>query len=175
MAAYACLDTPHPAWLLEKADRLIRELLERCAGIRLTRQPAVQEFHDFAEIFTEIDGTYAALLTFRAEYALLHRLAENMRGDLPAAPDDDEEYGKEFMNVVCGRLVSDIFRLTRSPARFYPPRFVRGACPLEMQAGDYTSVLSYRSDADDCAAELRWMSCGEMPALQIPFEGRKIK
>lgn len=153
----------HPAWLLQTADALVCQLMEECAGIRLAQQEASQALEQFAEVYTEVDGTYHALLTFRAEWPLFRQLTENMLGEPISEPDDVEEYTKEFFNVLCGRLVSEIFILTKSPARFYPPCFLLEACEIPCDEGAFTSVLSYRDEEGD-RAELRWTSTKHLPA-----------
>lgn len=162
-----------PAWLLQMTDTLLRQLLETCAGIRACCAER-RDMDEFAEVYAEIDGTYHARLSLRAGTRLWRALAENILGGPLTAPDDPEEYAKEFLNILCGRLVSDIFRLTHSPARFFPPRWTQGALPPFDDKTHFISTLYYMTWEGE-PIELHWVCGAHFPTIQQPCEGSKYK
>ncbi|RGE68939.1 chemotaxis protein CheX [Anaerotruncus colihominis] len=121
------------------ADRLdehaLEELIHRTV-VDITRQIAKIDLrlcsqdpdpaNELCTLRTTIDGDYHTELVLHADRALLHRLTENMMEAKTTDPEDMEEYSKEFFNVLCGHIVSEIFRRTKLPARFHTPCFAYG-------------------------------------------------
>ena len=121
------------------ADRLdehaLEELIHRTV-VDITRQIAKIDLrlcsqdpdpaNELCTLHTTIDGDYHTELVLHADRALLHRLTENMMEAKTTDPEDMEEYSKEFFNVLCGHIVSEIFRRTKLPARFHTPCFAYG-------------------------------------------------
>ncbi|MEG0780937.1 MAG: response regulator, partial [Oscillospiraceae bacterium] len=100
-------------------------------------------------------GAYSTSLAFCAQQKLLRRMTCNMK-ELPVAEDEDvEEYTKEFCNVLCGRLLSEVYRTNGSRARFYPPRYTTERCPANLQTGEPIHHFYYLSEQGE-AAEFSW-------------------
>ena len=60
------------------------------------------------------------------EAAMFVRLTRGMMQREDVTDRDVEDFTKEYFNVLCGHIVSRLFRETRVPARFSPPVFRRG-------------------------------------------------
>ena len=111
------------------------ELVQRVT-IRITKQVAKIDLScsdnslDIAKepctVYTTLDGTYHTNLIFCAEKEFLRRMTENMMGEPIQYADDVEEYSKEFFNILCGHIVREVHKETKSGASFYPPCFVDG-------------------------------------------------
>lgn len=87
---------------------------------------------DVCTVYTSFAGGYQTRFVLCADREFLHQLTDNMMGEHTDDPEDLEEYAKEYVNVLCGRLVGAIFHETRMGASFHPPMFVNG---------HYTAVL----------------------------------
>lgn len=135
-------------WVSDLADTLIREILEQMAGIHLRRCPPPPGGRTFLSVFSAVEGAYHTELAFCAEPQLLRRVAVNMLEDPKAGLEDGLEYTMEIFNVFCGRFISEIYRETRIPARFYTPRHAAGKVCLT-----HTPVQSlyYLSDREEQA------------------------
>ena len=91
---------------------------------------------DLCTVYTSVAGGYKTRLVMCAQRKFLHRLTENMMGEPSSDPDDLEEYTKEYFNVLCGRLVGEIYRVTKRGAKFHPPFFHEGHYSLIPPASD---------------------------------------
>ena len=105
--------------LVELIHRTVVDITRQIAKIdlRLCSQDP-DPANELCTLHTTIDGDYHTELVLHADRALLHRLTENMMEAKTTDPEDMEEYSKEFFNVLCGHIVSEIFRRTKLPARF---------------------------------------------------------
>ena len=140
------------------ADALLREILEQLAGIRLTRCPPRTPKGagpPMDGVYGKVDGAYQMQLLFRAEPRIFQRLACRMIGAPAKDTQEVQEYATEFANVLCGRFISEIYRATKVPARFYPTQYE--TYPDSSPLGDETeiSTIFYASE-DQEAAEFSW-------------------
>lgn len=91
---------------------------------------------DLCSVYTTLSGGYSSCLVLCAERSFFHRLTENILGHPTDDPEDLEEYAKEYFNVLCGRLVGEIYQVTRQGAKFHPPCFQEGHYSLIPSAPD---------------------------------------
>lgn len=146
------------AWVTEMADALLREILEQLSGIRLSRRPPWTPKGagpPMDGVYGRVDGAYQMRLLFRAEPRVFQRLASNMIGAPAKDAQEVQEYATEFANVLCGRFISEIYRATKVPARFYPTQYE--TYPDIPLLGDDTeiSTIFYASE-DQEAADFSW-------------------
>ena len=68
--------------------------------------------------------TFRSSCIFFAQRALFMRLTKNMVG---YDPDEEEaqEYAMEFFNILCGRFVSELYKASKTSARFFPTEYDR--------------------------------------------------
>lgn len=101
-----------------------------------------------------VDGDYRMTVHFRAEPRFFYRLAKNMICGEPEDAEEIQEYAREFFNTLCGRFISEIYRMTQIPARFYPIEYETAEIH---QPGDEKecTILHFLSDEQEYA-ELSW-------------------
>lgn len=124
-------DTGHDSlcWVCDLADALIREIAQEAADLPLYRQPEgppLSEEHSLVSIYSKVDGAYFTELVFRGELSLFFQVASNMQGVPSPSMEDAVDYALELFNMFCGRFISEVYRATGIPARFYPPRYLGG-------------------------------------------------
>lgn len=154
-------DSTPPPWLIELSDSLFREMMERLAGIRMVRQEGEALRPWDIAMSARIEGTYQALLMFQAERGLIRRLTKRMMGTQEVTVEDEEVYAQELLNIVCGHLLSGIYRRTRMPARFYPPRLMT-AREADLAPAPGWSLLYVGVQGEK--ARLSWSGGGALPA-----------
>ena len=76
-----------------------------------------------------------------------------------------EDFTKEYFNVLCGHIVSRLFRETRVPARFSPPVFRRGRYVPEDHLRHI--VLTYADDRNERAQLIQHAPYEEREAQSI--------
>jgi len=118
-----------------------------------------------------MDGVYGWVdggiqLLFRAEPRLFQRLAANMLGAPARDAEEVQEFATEFFNTLCGRFISELYRVAKGPARFHPTRYE--TYPNVTPLGEDTVVLSYSSEEQE-TAEFSWTA----DSVAMLLEGRK--
>ena len=90
----------------------------------------------------------AASLLIPGDPALLQRLTQRFMQQNQVDPQDVEDFTKEYFNVICGRVVSQLFQTAHIRSRFCIPRFCRGRY---VPAGEGTCrcVLNYVSNCKE--------------------------
>lgn len=121
-------------------DQAVQDVTERTAGVRL-RQSDRLSGDDLCTIQITFDRGFSTSLTLCADTGLLYRMACNSFHEKSVSSEDLEEFSKEYLNVLCGRITGAIFRATRISAHFAPPVFYRGRYEPEGQEVQF--VLTY--------------------------------
>lgn len=151
-------------WVWSLGDYLTCEILDEMATIRLERDGTRTEPSDsMDEVGCVVEGDYQMRVQFRAEHRLFRRLAEHMTGETGQPEELVQEYAKEFVNTLCGRFVSEIYHMTKIPARFYPVEYRTSAEAAEQKAQEPFSTIRFKSDEEEYA-EFSW-SQGPMEEL----------
>ncbi len=127
-------------WIAAMADTLTCEIMCTMSGIRLSRCCIpVPEDTKMAAVCASVTGqAYNMQLRFLAEPKMFRRLARNMIGSEPESDEDVSDYASEFFNVLCGRFVSELCRITHMPARFTPTRYESVPGPFDEGMGVHT-------------------------------------
>lgn len=116
-----------PVQLHELICDMTQKITQNVAHIDLTLCDMEPDPHcDLCSVYTTLSGGYSSCLVLCAERTFFHRLTENILGHPTDDPEDLEEYAKEYFNVLCGRLVGEIYRVTGQGAKFHPPCFQEG-------------------------------------------------
>ena len=121
-------------------DQAVQDVTERTAGVRL-RQSDRLSGDDLCTIQITFDRGFSTSLTLCADTGLLYRMACNSFHEKSVSSEDLEEFSKEYLNVLCGRITGAIFRATLISAHFAPPVFYRGRYEPEGQEVQF--VLTY--------------------------------
>ena len=134
---------------LEKIlDQALQDVTERTAGVRL-HQGEQPPGEDLCTVHITFDRGFGTSLTLCADTSLLSRMACNSFHEEEIAPEDLEEFSKEYLNVLCGKIAGAMFQATQIPAHFSPPEFYHGRYEPEGQEVQF--VLTYSDDYSEGA------------------------
>ena len=150
--------------LTEIFDQGVRDITRREAGICL----APGEAEPSGEVFTVyavFERGFDTCLSMSAEAAMFVRLTRGMMQREDVTDRDVEDFTKEYFNVLCGHIVSRLFRETRVPARFSPPVFRRGRYVPEDHLRHI--VLTYADDRNERAQLIQHAPYEEREAQSI--------
>lgn len=134
--------------LAQILDQALQDVTERTAGVRLHQgnQPLGE---DLCTVHITFDKGFSTSLTLCADTRLLSRMACNSFHEDEVTPEDLEEFSKEYLNVLCGKIAGAMFRATQVPAHFGPPTFYHGRYEPEGQEVQF--VLTYSDEHSDGA------------------------
>ena len=106
-------------------DQAVREVTERTAGVKLCPggEPPGE---DLCTVCISFNKGFHTSLSLCAETSLLARMARNALGEDSLNFQDLEDFGKEYFNVLCGKIAAALYRITHVAARFSVPVFYRG-------------------------------------------------
>lgn len=142
------------AWAQQKAQTLVCDIMKQMAGIELYRQDVShpeETIAQFGSVYGVTRGTYDMQMQFRASPELFYRLAKNMIGDEPEDDFEVREYAVEFFNVLCGRLASEFYEMTRGLTGFSPPRYEHPPHITNIAASESVETLYFSSDQQEYA------------------------
>ncbi len=143
------MNTISQAQFQEILDQVLQDITEQVAGIHLCPQENLPINEDMCTLYTNFEGGYQASLTLCAEVALLTRLTQYMMQEEHIAPQDIEDFAKEYFNVLCGQIAAGLFNATHIASRFGVPNFHFG-CYTPDGTGEQL-VLNYTSDKNENA------------------------
>lgn len=103
-------------------DCVMRDITGRMVEIRLC-EPEKTLSGDICTVETTFEGGYHGTLRLAADTALMTRLTRQVMEAEDVAPQDVEDFAKEYFNVICGHFVARLFQRTKVPARFRIPVF----------------------------------------------------
>ena len=124
-------------------DQALQDVTEQTAGVRLNQgdQPPGE---DLCTVHITFDRGFSTSLTLCADTSLLARMARNSFHEDAVTPEDVEEFSKEYLNVLCGRIAGAMFRATGVPAHFGTPVFYHGRHEPEGQEAQF--ILTYSDE-----------------------------
>ena len=134
--------------LEEMLDQAVREVTEQAAGVRLCRNGSSLG-EDLCTVHITFNKGFHTSLSLCADTALLARMARNALGEENLTSRDLEDFGKEYFNILCGKIAAVLFRNTKVPARFSVPSFYHGRYTPE----DYRTqfMLTYADEHQEGA------------------------
>ena len=142
---------------LEKIlDQALRDVTEQTAGVRLHqgKQPPGE---DFCTVNITFDKGFGTSLTLCADTSLLSRMARNSFHEDTVTAQDVEEFSKEYLNVLCGKVTGAVYRATRIPAHFGQPVFYHGSYRPEVQEVQF--ILTYSNEHNEGAQLIHHVPC----------------
>lgn len=131
-------------------DQALQDVTERTAGVRL-HQGGPPPGEDLCTVHITFDRGFSTSLTLCADTALLSRMACNSFHEEAVTPEDLEDFCKEYLNVLCGKVTGAMFQATQIPAHFGQPVFYRGR--YEPEEEEVQFILTY-SDGHSQGAQL---------------------
>lgn len=135
-------------WLPKLAEQLMRNVLKDWAEIEVLRlSGALSEIPPLA-VSIKIGGAYDSCILLYGDRSFFFRLAQTLFECSKPTQEEVEEAAKEFLNILCGQLISAIYDKTGIPARFYPPCFFETADvpPADLQKGQRLYFCSDRHE-----------------------------
>ncbi len=134
--------------LEQNLDQALQDVTERTAGVRLN-QGGRALGEDLCTVHITFDRGFSTSLTLCADTSLLARMARNSFHEDEVTPDDLEEFSKEYLNVLCGKIAGAMFQATQVSAHFSPPTFYHGRYEPEDQEVQF--VLTYSDEHSEGA------------------------
>lgn len=131
-------------------DQALQDVTERTAGVRLHQgdQPPGE---DLCTVHITFDRGFSTSLTLCADTRLLSRMARNSFHEDALTAEDLEEFSKEYLNLLCGKVTGAMYRATQIPAHFGPPVFYHGR--YEPEGQEIQFILTY-ADENSNGAQL---------------------
>ena len=137
-------------------DQALQDVTEQTAGVRLHQgdQPPGE---DLCTVHITFDKGFGTSLTLCADTSLLARMARNSFHEDAVTPEDLEEFTKEYLNVLCGKVTAAMFRATHIPAHFGQPVFYRGR--YEPEGQEIQFILTYSDEHSEGAQLIHHQVC----------------
>ena len=134
--------------LTEIFDHVVRDITQREAGIVLHSSQTQLE-GELCTVYTTFDKGYHTSLSLCAEKSMFVRLTRRMMEKEDVTSREVELFAKEFFNVLCGNVDTQLYQITKVPARFHVPAFCQGRYMPENHLPHI--VLTYSSDENESA------------------------
>lgn len=106
-------------------DRAVQDVTEKTAGIRLYLG-ANPPHGELCTVHVTFKKGFHSSISLCADTSVLERMASSVVRKERISPQDLEDFSKEYLNVLCGRIAALLFQATKIPARFGVPSFHRG-------------------------------------------------
>ena len=123
-------------------DCVMRDITSRMVEIRLCEQGGPLS-GDTCTVETTFEGGYHGTLLLSADTALMVRLTQQVMEADDVAPQDVEDFAKEYFNVICGQFVARLFQHTKVASRFRIPVFSTQRREPEAGKENNRLVLNY--------------------------------
>lgn len=141
----------HPtaaAWLPRLAAGFTEQILKEWAGIEAMHPTTALSVAPPLAVCIKIDGAYSSRLLAYGDLALFCRMAQTLFRCSEPDAEQIEETAKEFLNILCGKLISEIYQKTGIPARFYIPHFFapEEVPDIDLQQGKTLWLCSERNE-----------------------------
>lgn len=136
--------------LAQILDQALQDVTERTAGVRLNQEDHILG-DDLCTVHITFDQGFDTSLTLCADTSLLARMARNSFHEDALTAEDLEEFSKEYLNLLCGKVTGAMYRATQIPAHFGPPVFYHGR--YEPEGQEIQFILTY-ADENSNGAQL---------------------
>ena len=142
--------------LVRILDQALQEVTECTAGVCLHQgdQPLGE---DLCTVHITFNKGFSTSLTLCADTSLLARMAQNSFHEDAVTPEDLEEFSKEYLNVLCGKVTGAMYRATQIPAHFGQPTFYHGR--YEPEGQEIQFVLTYSDEHSKGAQLIHHVPC----------------
>lgn len=137
-------------------DQALQDVTEQTAGVCLHQgdQPPGE---DLCTVHITFDKGFSTSLTLCADTSLLARMARNSFHEEMVTPEDLEEFSKEYLNVLCGKVTGAMYQSTQIPAHFGQPVFYHGRYEPEGQEVQF--ILTYADEHSKGAQLIHHVPC----------------
>jgi chemotaxis protein CheY-P-specific phosphatase CheC len=137
------------------AESLISEICQDMGGISISRRPARQRPSvAMDKVSSYVNGEYSMEVELRAQPAMFRRLARHVIGGEPER-EDVQDVATEFLNVICGRFISELCKETHVQPHLFPPQYTENGNSAYLDAGPSADTLFFETDQGE-QAEFSW-------------------
>jgi hypothetical protein len=144
------------AWVTRLAEQVVCEVFEQMAGVPLRcRRDGRSSAAEMDMVYGQVWGDCSMRVQLCAQPRTFYRLAQGILGGEPGGQEEVRECAAECFNVLCGRFVSEIFRVTEVKARIDPPKYRAYRDGLETVADEPLKTLYFATDNGEWA-EFSW-------------------
>lgn len=144
-------------------DQALRDVTEQTAGVRLHQGEQPPE-KDLCTVNITFDKGFGTSITLCADMSLLARMARNSFHEDTVTAEDVEEFSKEYLNVLCGKVAGAVFKETQIPAHFGQPVFFHGSYKPEGQEVQF--ILTYSNEHSEGAQLIHHVPCVQETELE---------
>ncbi|MDE7261543.1 MAG: chemotaxis protein CheX [Oscillospiraceae bacterium] len=134
--------------LEEMLDEAVREVTEKASGLQLYHG-STPPSGEICTIHITFKKGFQSSLTLCADASLLTRMASSVVGKDQVTAQDVEDFSKEYLNVLCGKIAARLYKATKVPARFSIPTFHMGHFAPEDQQAQF--AITYSDDQQEGA------------------------
>ena len=118
--------------ILEVLDCILFHTTEKMAGMHIRSHP-----HDLSDdlccVSARFEGSCELTLALYADRLFFRHLAQEIFQDPNITEDDISEAAREYLNVICGRLVGKVSKLIHRPTTFRSPVYNGDYCVLDSE------------------------------------------
>lgn len=125
----------------EALNRIIFLVTEKMTGNRIRHFPHCPP-GDLYCVSTKFEGNCDLSLALFASRCFFRRLAQRIFQEPDITEEDMSEAAKEYLNVICGRLIGQVSSLIHRPACFSTPVF-HGRCNIPSSCTGFCSTSQY--------------------------------
>lgn len=126
----------------------MQDITNNIASIKLQKQDTPLS-SDICTVHTTFEGDYNATIILCADTSFFAHLTQCAMQEEKINEQDIEDFAKEYLNVICGKIVAKIFQLTHISSRFSIPNFCAGKY-IPIDNNGLKCVLSYKNNCNEC-------------------------
>lgn len=131
----------------EVLNRIVFHTTEKMAGMQIRNHP-----HDLSDdlccVSAKFEGSCDLTLALCADRLFFWHLAQEIFQDPNITEDDMSEAAREYLNVICGRLVGQVSSLIHRPTSFRIPVFHNKCCIPDADA-EYCCKSQYINEDNE--------------------------
>jgi len=142
--------------LAQMLDHVIREVTEQTTGVQLHASDKTLS-GKLCTVHVSFNKGFHSSLSLCAEMPLLEHMARQMFGGDISGEQDVVDFAKEYVNILCGKVVGFLYRTTRIGASFGVPAFSYGSCAPQDQKVQF--ALTYVNERQEGAQLLHYIPC----------------
>lgn len=144
-------------------DQVTREITQEAGVVlRLIGEKPDGPEGEVCTVSITFDRGMDTSLSLCGDAALFSHLTRGILQTEDFTPQDVEDVAKEYLNVLCGHILSRLFQVTKQPARFGVPSFCRGR--HEVEGNEKHIILNYTGDQNERAQLIHYAPYREQRA-----------
>lgn len=118
--------------ILEVLNRVLFHTTEKMTGMHIRSYPHDLS-GDLCRVSAQFEGSCELTLALYAERSFFRHLAQEIFQDPDVTEDDISEAAREYLNVICGRLVGQVSTLIHRPTTIRFPVYNGDYCVLDSE------------------------------------------